>query len=260
MMKMKRLIAVFAALVLMLSTTGCVAITFSGNKNGTVQGKGNMTTVEFPCGDFSKLAVDIGFYNNSGDTAAKLYYTAAKSDKVTIEIQEDLVQYLTVSNDKGFLTIDSEKSFEITDENKAPKIYISTPMLEELRIGGVVRVEKADKITADSFRLAVSGVCYGGNLDLEVKNLNVDISGVSDVKLNGTADSAIIRADGVSSVLAFGLQTKEADVRLAGVGDVEISCSDKLKARLEGVGGIRYKGNPETTINENGLGRVTKAD
>lgn len=257
---MKKLIAVFAALVLMVSVSGCVTVGFSENGKGSVQGKGNMTTVDFSCGDFSKLAVDIGFYNNSGNTTAMLYYTAEKSDKVTFEIQEDLVQYLTVTTDKGVLTIDSEKSFEITDESKIPKIYVSAPMLEELRIGGAVRLEKADKITADSFKLSISGVCYGGNLDLEVKNLNVNLSGVSDVRLNGTADSVFIKADGVSSLMAFGLQTKEADVRLAGVGDVEISCSDKLKAEVHGVGGIRYKGNPEMSIRENGLGRVTQAD
>lgn len=258
---MKRLIVVLTALAMTLSVSGCVTVGFSENMRGreSVQGKGNMTTVDFECGDFSELEIDLDFYNNTGDTAAKLYYAAEKSDKVTFEIQEDLVQYLIVTTDGGVLTIDSEKSFEITDESKAPKIYVSAPVLEGLRIDGAVRIEKADKITADSFKFAVKGVCKS-KLDLEVKDLNVVISGVGDITLNGTADKAFIRMAGVGNLAAFGLQTREADVETSGVGNIEISCSDKLNAKASSVGVISYKGNPSTSIRENGIGRVTKVD
>lgn len=257
----KKIVALTALLALMFSAAGCVTVTFSDSVGGgTIQGEGEMTTVSYPCGEINGLIINMDFNNLVSDTGLKIYYTAEKSDTVTLEIQKNLTEYLKISNNSGTLTVDNEKSFRITDKSKAPKLYVSAAALEMLRIEGVVSIEKADKITADSFLLNVNGVCLGGSLELDVKSLNVNISGVSNITLNGTADKAVIIMSGVGNTKAFGLLAKDADVEVSGVGDVEISCSDNLNAEIDGIGGIKYKGNPNIKHNISGLGQLTKED
>lgn len=250
----KRLIAVSAALMLMISSAGCVSMSFSdfsefNNDRNTISANGEMTTVDFPCGDFNKLTVSI---------AGELYYTAEKSDKVTIELPEDLVQYIEVTTDNGTLLIDSTENFNVNNDSRAPKIYVSAPALEKLRIDGAIEIEETDKITADSFTLEIPGV-VNGELELEVRDLSVNVGGVGNLTLSGTADKAFINSDGVGMIKAFDLQTKEADVRTSGVGSIEISCSDTLIATVDGIGGITYKGNPNVTPNVDGMGSLKKA-
>lgn len=244
------------AIVLTFSMAGCATVTFTGDGfsgNGgkrSVKGKGEMTTVSFPCGDFSKLTVEI---------FGELYYTAEESDDVTIELQENLVEYLAIKTDNGTLTIDSERSFNITDDSKNPKIYVSAPMLEKLQVDGLITIKKADKITADSFELDLSGIC-DGKLDLDVKELNADISGMGNIVLTGTADNAHIEMSGTGNFEAIDLQTKETIIDTSGMGNVEISCSDKLTVDISGIGGVTYKGNPSVSPTITGMGKLTKSD
>lgn len=246
----KKLIALFAMLVLMVSAAGCVAVGFNSHGGNSVRGQGTITSESFECGDFTKLSVKI---------PGELYYTAGKPGSVTIELHENLAQYLNVFTDNGALVIDSNRSFSVENNKEMPKIYVSTQSLEDISVEGVVDIKSADKITADSFTLVVDGV-FNGTLDLDVKNLIADISGVGDLTLNGTADNAKIDMSGVGSLKAFGLQTKEADVENSGVGSVEISCSDKLIAEVSGVGGVTYKGDPSVTPNVSGVGGLKKAN
>lgn len=250
MTKFIRIIALLTVFVLMLSAAGCVTVGFGNRVTGGVQGSGVISTTGSKCDDFSKLTIKI---------PGELYYTVGEAS-VKVELHENLLQYLTISHNNGAVIIDSDRDFSVENKQNMPKIYVSTPLpLENLRIEGVVDIKEADKITADSFKLTVDGV-FSGTLDLDVKNLNVDMSGVGDLTLNGTADNAKIDVSGVGSLKAFGLQIKEADVDTSGVGDVEINCSDKLTADISSVGGVRYKGNPAVYPNVSGVGGLKKVD
>lgn len=86
--------------------------------------------------------------------------------------------------------------------------------------------------------------------DLEVNDLSVDLIGVGDVELSGTANSAIYQLSGVGNITREDLQTNDAEINLDGVGDVHIGVSETLKANIEGVGKIYYRGNPMIDANE----------
>jgi len=251
---MNKLIAILTVLILTISTAGCATVTFS-NSPGSVLGKGNITRVSFPCGDFTRLAVQI---------PAELHYTAEKSDTVTIELYENLVEYLDVSNRRGELTIRSTKNISLSAPANAgstelPKIYISAPVLEGLSAAGMFVTGSFDTITADSFDLKVTGV-VSGTFPVAVRELSADMSGAGSVTLTGYADKVEIATSGAGSVNAYGLAAKEAYTEVTGIGSIELSCSEKLHATISGLGGISYMGDPVVTENSSGLGRITRAN
>lgn len=255
---MKNFIAILVAVIIISPISGCVTVNFAGGGRGGEMGRGEMKTFDFNVGDFSKI--DIRLDKDSNRTGGVgIYYTAEKSDKVTIEIQENLGEFLQVYVENGTLIIESNKSFNISGNRHSPNIYIATPILEAISVSGGASIVEADKITADEFALNVEGA-LAGELELETKKFTCNVAGASSIVLSGTADTAHFETNGASSIEAFGLQTKDTTALLAGVGDIEISCSNTLNATVAGMGSIKYRGNPQISKSIGGMGTVTKED
>lgn len=250
---MKKLIMIVTIAAMMISVTGCISVNWGGGQD-VIVGKGEIVTKNYPMselGEFTKVAINM---------QSKLYLIQGETDEVRIELHENLVEHMNVTNSYGILNIGSVKNLRTNrNDRNTPRIYITCRTLEALAINGVVEFSETDTITAESFSLDLAGVS-SGKLNLHVKDLNVDISGVGDLTLTGTAGKARIDSSGVGNLDAFGLTIKEADVGLSGVGSVDISCEEHLKINLSGLGSIRYKGNPEISQNKSGLGSITKVN
>jgi hypothetical protein len=243
----KTIICIILAAALLLP--GCTAVRFD---NYGVTGTGEIKTVEYPAGDFTKLNIGI---------SGSLYYTAGESDKVRIEAYESHIPHIEVNNNGGTLEIKSEREIGTghPDEisGQYPKIYVSAPALEELDIYGGVNVSNVDKIAGDEFSLFVGGA-VGGDLELDVDELDIIVNGASGLELNGRAETARIINAGAGAIEAYGLETVDAEVTVEGVGAVEITCNGTLDARLEGVGSIAYRGDCAVTEEIDGLGSIAK--
>lgn len=249
----KKIIAMCAVCALMISAAGCVGVGFTSyhgsERNGDIQGSGEMVSQSFPCDDFSSLTIKI---------PGELYYTVGKAG-VTIELHENLVEHIVFSNVNGSAVIDASKNISVKNDRDVPKIYVSTPSLEYLDIEGLIHIKEMDTITADAFELDIDGVC-NGKIDLAVKNLTIGFGGVGNLVLTGTADNANIDMSGVGSLKAFDLLTKVAEIDSSGVGGAEISCSEKLIVDISGIGGIQYKGECTVQPNISGMGGLKKVD
>jgi hypothetical protein len=111
----------------------------------------------------------------------------------------------------------------------------------------------------------------------ELASLRVD--GGNDVHLHGFSGGAsTIRADGAAQIRATGaldslrvyfagagdgdfreLVAADAQVRVDGVGNVVVHATQSLDATMNGVGSIRYTGNPSSvSTHMNGLGRIAR--
>ena len=246
---MKRIFALAIALSTALSLGGCATVNFSGSY-GSVSGAGDIITVEYPCGDFTGLEVEL---------VAGLVYTADNSHSVKIEMYENLEEYIDVTNQNGVLLINSTAGITATNPDKMPLIYVSAPALEYLNLSGMLETLHFDEITADKFELYITGM-VSCTFTLNVKELEVNLEGTSDVVLLGAAEKASLYIDGIGSLEAFGLVVKEAKATVDGVGSIEISCSDKLDAEVSGMGSVKYRGNPAVSKQIDGLGKILKVD
>lgn len=253
----KRALAFVMSAALLLSCAGCVGVTFWGgnyySETGyeTVLGSGSMTTLEYTVGEYTTLMVD-------SEGEIELYYKAEQSDKVVIELQENLAEHLTVSVKNGVLLVKADKRLK-TDEDKRPKLYISAPALEKIDVGGALSIKQADTIKTDSFTLDIAGVS-DGTLPLEVTTLNVDVSGACGMILSGSTDDMSITMAGASSVNALGLQAKRGSVDVSGVGEVSVNCSETLDINGGGAVSVSYKGNPRISQNIGGAISIKRLD
>lgn len=77
--------------------------------------------------------------------------------------------------------------------------------------------------------------------------------------LSGTASDFEAVVTGASIIQAFDFTAQNGTVNVEGSGSVELSVTDKLKAKIVGSGNIYYKGNPTTVTSDiTGSGKVIK--
>jgi len=229
---------------------GCVSINlspaFNNMASGGVVGKGDFASYSYSVGEITEIRTEL-FCNIE-------YYSAA-SDTVTLEIQPNLHEYISVDESDGILTVTTTRN--ISWSGNAPVLTVGTPSLKALSLSGAGQFTAHDTITGDSFTLRMDGA-GSGTAKLDVNSLTANMSGASNFELSGRADNASVTMSGAGAVNALQLDTRDASVSLAGVGTVRIGCSGILKINADGMGTVEYKGSPSIDINKGGFVNVKK--
>ena len=83
-------------------------------------------------------------------------------------------------------------------------------------------------------------------------NLDVDLSGASDVFISGIASKVNVKCTGASDVHGYGLVTDFCTINASGASDITITVNKELNAKASGASNIFYKGNGELKQNESG--------
>lgn len=200
----------------------------TGNVSGCVQGSGSAKEESRSLPAFHGLEVD-GAYT--------VRIACQKDQSVEISADDNLLPLILTEVHDGILRVTSKKS-----------ICASAPMTL------TITVETLDLIRssgANEFQVA----------DLKGESLEVDLSGSSNMTLDGTVDRLAAKIDGASGLLARQLKTKQVAVAISGAGSAEVHASERLQGDISGVGSIRYAGNPgEVVRNIMGWGDITPVD
>ena len=246
---MKKVLLIFMAAAIAASLlSGCVTIAFrSAGSVGVINENSN--EYSYPCGDFTK------FYSN---LAANLYYSAKKSDSITIMMPEEIAEHVSVENKGGRLSVITDLKRQADSFSDLPTIYLYAPTLDEMEFEGYVFLRESDEINADKFTITAAGA-INGDISVKADQLVIMANGASGLCIEGAADSVVITANGASYVNARGLDARIANVEINGAGNVDISCSETLNARLAGAGGVKYWGDPVVNKSSAGIGGVKKA-
>ena len=247
-MKKIIILALCVALTAVL-LVGCVSIDFSPWGSAGVAGRGSMEKFTFNVNEITEIRIEM---------LCNIIYYSAPSDTVTLEVQPNLMDYISVVESGGILTVRSTRNLNIGTGN-TPVLTVSTPSLGRVFHAGAGRFNAVDTITGDSFSIHIAGAA-DGRATLDVQTLSVNLAGAGNLELSGTADSADIGMAGAGRLDAFELQTRSTSINLAGVGTVRISCSDDLSVTAGGVGTVEYRGSPTLDITRGGLVTVRQVD
>ena len=100
----------------------------------------------------------------------------------------------------------------------------------------------------------------GAKIDLEVKAEDIELVGEGGVlvQLDGVAESLDVKLSGAGHVDAEDLRVNDASFKIEGVGTGSVHAVETLYAKIEGVGKVRYTGNPKVTRDIEGLGSVKR--
>ncbi len=184
----------------------------------------NMATRSLPA--FDEIAISGGY--------DKVILKEGGSESITIEAEgvnpEDIVtevkgNTLNVKMKKG-----SYKKSKIN-------LSISYRSLKSVSNSGSSDIHAENPIKGDSFEFNSSGSGdFTGAFD--VKKLNINISGSSDMKLSGKADKQAYAISGSGDVDAAKLSGGEADVAISGSGDISLNVSGPVRSAVSGSGKV----------------------
>jgi len=178
---------------------------------------------------------------------------------VRIETDENLMEYIRVSNDGGTLIIEPGEHKNLSG-TKGIKIYVSAPVFKELEASGASSISSESKLTStDMISVDLSGAS-DATIELQAPKVSTEISGASSIKLKGQTKDLSIEGTGASHAKCFDLLTENADVDVSGASSADIFASVSIKADASGASHVRYKGNASANNSSSGAGSVKKVE
>ncbi len=186
----------------------------------------SQSTVNRALPAFSKISISGGYdkviLQEGSSESVQLDVSGVEPDNIITEVKDNT---LRISTKKG------------NWRNFKAKITITYRELTEIACSGSTDIEALSVIKADKFELATNG---SGNFKgaFDVHNLNVAISGSSDMVLRGKADNQEIAISGSGDVNASELSGATANVAISGSGDVRLDVSGKVKTAVSGSGTV----------------------
>ena len=175
-----------------------------------------------------------GFTRISSDGLFSVDVTAgAGRTNVVVSGDSDVVARVTTEVRDGTLRLGMSGNGLVSH---TPKVTIELPALRGFTNSG------AGSVT-------LRGLAGG---DIDMTN-----SGAASIVAAGRAEREKITLAGIGKIDALGVKARDVTVENNGVGSVRVSASGTLNASVNGVGEIRYSGNPAKVESQiNGIGRI----
>jgi Putative auto-transporter adhesin, head GIN domain len=216
------------------------------NKKDVVKGDGNVTKQKRNVTSFKRIESS-GMFDvilRSGDKEA-----------VTVETDENLQQYIIVKNEGDKLYLGNSDKVKVKKATKMV-IYVTVVNLVAIDTKGIGDFTTESIIDANNVNLDISGI---GNikLDLNCSSLNLDYNGVGDVHLKGSSTTANFECSGVGDINAYDFTVNQLELKHSGVGDTEVLVKENITINFTGVGNVYYKGDPTVKkLIKSGIGSV----
>ncbi|WP_299989868.1 head GIN domain-containing protein [uncultured Pontibacter sp.] len=190
--------------------------------------------------------------NVSGGFAVEV--TQSGNEGVRIEAQENLLNSIRTEVKNGVLHIYTSDNISTT---KGLKAYVSIKELNMIDISGGVKVMGNSTFKSDAFSMDLSGGSKV-ILALNTKKLTANMSGASKVELSGRADEMRMDMSGASKVDASELEAKNVNIEASGASNVKVFAQNKLNVNASGATKVAYKGDPSVSSNVSAAAKISK--
>lgn len=204
--------------------------------------------------DWASKKYEVGEYSEIMlDGAFKVYLVQGNECMVTVKATNgDVFDNIKINRNLSEVTIKMDASIF---EYRRVSLYITFKTLEKLTIEGGVNLKTNGYLDLNNFAVHIEG---GANVDLDMKAKNVNVYGEGGFlfELKGVADKLDVTIKGAGHVSASELKAKDVSFVVAGFGTGSVYATNTLNAKIEGVGKLRYKGDPKVNQYIDGLGSV----
>ncbi|AHM61472.1 hypothetical protein D770_16090 [Flammeovirgaceae bacterium 311] len=217
-----------------------------GSDERAEQGNGTVVEEERSLENFSAITVE-------GNYTIELEQGAPG---LTIQTDDNLMPLIQTEVKRNTLRLSNTKNIKGSD---GVTIRIRYPELEKLEVSGAAKITNTGTMQTGNLEIEVRGAAMV-DLEMEVRKLELDLSGASSVNFQGTARQLQADLSGAGNLEAYELQVRDAVVNLSGIGSAEVYVTDNLQAKVSGVGGIRFKGEPRNIQRQvSGVGSIEPA-
>ncbi|MCB0471768.1 MAG: DUF2807 domain-containing protein [Flavobacteriaceae bacterium] len=213
--------------------------------NKKVKGNGKIVTITRNVDSYDQVAV-AGSFN--------VELVAGTEGKLTVQMDENLLEYLVTEVEGSKLKIRWEKGINVYTKSK---LLITVPFedIYGVALAGSGDIIANDIIKGDSFGAALSG-SGDMNLKVDVNSLKTAISGSGDIDVAGNSVTLDCAISGSGDFDGSKLNSKEVTVAIAGSGDASVGTVADLNVKIAGSGDVTYSGNPKKNVKISGSGSV----
>ncbi len=185
--------------------------------------------------------------------AFKVILEQGNRSALRIKTDEDNFKYIDVQSDVESHSLKIVKKHFNFDE---VVLYITFKDLEKLTMEGGISLETKGYVDLKDFYLRVEG---GADIEMNMKVNNLRVVGEGGVKFefDGVAEEMDASISGAGYLDATDLKTNTCDFKIEGVGAGSVYVIKSLHASINGVGKIRYKGDPQVSKKIDGIGIVS---
>ena len=225
---------ILAIVACSLLLSGCVFVKIKDGsfpKSGQhVAGNGVIVEKTFEVGAFSRIELGV---------PADVSYSKSDDCSLSVSMDENLFEYLTVSVEDGVLKLGS-KGVSLRNFKKLA-MSVSSPTLERLECNGAVDFVSDGPVCGEEFVMKVNGAADVDLASLEVKTARFEVNGAADLDVRVVdAESVSLSISGAGDAKLSG-KTKEVEVTVSGAGDVDLSRLeyDNLSKKVSGMGTVK---------------------
>jgi len=214
---------------------------------GIERGNGQIESEKRQLGSFSEIHLTGNF---------ELVLKSGPKNQLIIVTDENLLDYIETEIDNRELQVRTDKKLQ---SDHGIKLFVTYQELNKILSAGASIIKSDGPIKSERLELNIPGASLV-DLQLDVGDLDVMLAGAGSVKLRGKASNQILSLNGVGHVEASELESRWCEVTVSGMGEAEVNVKENLVARVNGVGSINYRGNPENVDEKvSGLGTIRPA-
>lgn len=214
---------------------------------GSVTGNGNVIKEDHVLsGKFQKIKASNGLL---------VELVNSQEQKIIIEADENLHEYIEIEIDKGNLIVKTTKNIR---KAKSKKVTIAYTELESIQASSGANVIGLSEMIADKFDLKTSS---GAQIDVSVlaKEIDAQSSSGSSINIRGQARNFNTKASSGSSIDAKDLIAIYCVSKTSSGASSTLNVQQSLDAKASSGSEVKYYGEPEVvTQNTSSSGRVRK--
>lgn len=214
--------------LLILTSTSCIY-----NIKG-IDGNGNIITEEKTPGSFSKIDASGAF---------DIILKQGETESVSIEADENLMEYIIVNNNSGRLIIDNKENISPTHDII---ITVTFRDLNYIEVSGACDIKSSEQLVFNKIEFECSGAS-DCKLNFEAKNCKFDISGASELDLRGKSNNVEFDGSGAIDINAEEFEISECEIDLSGAAEADIFVTKSLDIDISGAASLSYKGGANIT-------------
>lgn len=220
---MKKLAVIFGLALSLTLITGCHGLHFGKG----IAGSGVRKTEKRIVADFK--GIDVG-------GAYEVEIVAQKQEQgIELEGDDNILPLVKTEVKNGTLHVWSDEPFNVKN---------------------AVRLKIA---AADVQAMNISGACKVNVQNIKTDRFELNVSGASDVTMQGETTSLRIDSNGASKVDSEKLTARAANVTTNGAGTTRVYVSEEMTAKASGASKIIYSGDPKVVNKkDSGASEITK--
>lgn len=222
----------------------------------TVKGSGRVETESRELNVYNKVTLNI---------PAQVVVEEGSKEVIEIEADDNLIERVESKVSRKTLNLSYKKDIGMLfSRNIKPsepiRIKLTTTDLEQVKLNGEASLigENNYVLNTDKLKIIING---SGLVELEVKvkELEVDLSGSSQVKLFGVANKQKVEINGSAKYEAIDLETDKTEINISGSAEASLSAEKELDIEISGSAEVTYKGDPDKFSQDiSGSGKVQR--